>query len=365
MKGEDKKWFPALDGLRAIAAYCVLFDHFYPADSAWQHNFHFGRLGVDLFFILSGFLIVGRLLKIAKEAPRASRKQELALFYWRRALRIFPLYYGTILAMVALNYQPVTRELAWHLTYTSNIGSAFGIDFNNLGHFWSLCVEEQFYMFVPALLLFLPKQKSLHALLSLCALGVAAKVLIAVTAHDWNWATRPVTGNLEGLTYGAVLAYAWSGSRFSTKARTVAIGLMVPAAITLAALQIMRAQQGSAVYSNFFYISFVDLAMTLTFGPLVLYLIESKSMLSKAISVAPLRYLGRISYGTYVFHFMLIPFLPFFLSYLGIHVKWPWDTRVSFVGSVAITYVMAAASWHFFESPILRLKHQGVKTSTV
>ncbi len=125
---------------------------------------HFGRLGVVLFFCISGFLI-GRILiqhRLSYEKGAYTRSKALVDFYVRRGLRIFPLYFGVILVFCLIGYAPITNRIAWHLTYTSNYGEIFGIDMANAAHFWSLCVEEQFYLIVPFVILWTRAKVSLQ-----------------------------------------------------------------------------------------------------------------------------------------------------------------------------------------------------------
>jgi peptidoglycan/LPS O-acetylase OafA/YrhL len=153
--------YPELDGLRAVAAFAVLVGHLYPRSTWVVDGFHFGRFGVDLFFILSGFLIVNILLQGRAGIERGrSLAGQLKNFYVRRVLRIFPLYFGILLVFGVLRYGTVPSQFWWHATYTSNYGTAlYGINFGNFEHFWSLCVEEQFYLVIPLSVLALPPRK--------------------------------------------------------------------------------------------------------------------------------------------------------------------------------------------------------------
>src|SRR5262245_34719431 len=139
---------PQLDGLRALAVLGVLVCH--STDSEWAH---LGPFGVRLFFVISGFLIT-RILLEQRGAPVGS---VLRAFYWRRLGRIAPLYYVALIVYWSFGV-PGARELwPWLVTYTSNmVDPATPLGF--VGHFWSLAVEEQFYLVWPPLVLLLSRR---------------------------------------------------------------------------------------------------------------------------------------------------------------------------------------------------------------
>src|SRR5260221_3218564 len=192
---------PALDGLRGVAILMVLLNHFVPNRNyapshvmTWLSNAaQSGWAGVDLFFVLSGFLITGILIE-AKVSPRYFRN-----FYMRRVLRIFPLYYGALVLVFLLlpplhvfdwsSFRTVWQNQLWNWSYCTNVGMwcADGRGFSspqiNLGHFWTLAIEEHFYLAWPALVITLP----LRRLKSVCIAGVVlvpVARIVAVVALD-------------------------------------------------------------------------------------------------------------------------------------------------------------------------------------
>jgi peptidoglycan/LPS O-acetylase OafA/YrhL len=186
---------PGLDGIRGLAILLVMFSHFIVVGENHgdgTHPFHrlllSGYLGVDLFFVLSGFLITGILV------DARSRPHYFRTFYMRRALRIFPLYYG-LLAVAYLSVPLLSPEDAplltgadspwWYWLYASNIGMAVkgnwltSPTWFSLGHFWSLAVEEQFYMVWP-FVVFLTKTRWLYRL---CAVLVLSSPFVMAWLH--------------------------------------------------------------------------------------------------------------------------------------------------------------------------------------
>src|SRR5258708_7747412 len=140
---------PQLDSIRAFAILVVLIHHFLPVDKIIPTDFiTLGLIGVRLFFVLSGFLITGILLR-ARGEERALRQ-----FYYRRVLRIFPIYYLTLIIIFVVS--PYLRsEGAWLAAYATNYITPFK-SLEPAGHFWTLAVEEQFYLLWPFLMLLAP-----------------------------------------------------------------------------------------------------------------------------------------------------------------------------------------------------------------
>jgi peptidoglycan/LPS O-acetylase OafA/YrhL len=148
------RYFKQLDGLRFIAVFLVLIEHF--ATFAGQH-FSAGYYGVDLFFVISGFLITTILIRSNEPFGKAYKK-----FIGRRTIRIFPIYYLTILSLYIIGNKDVQQWMVYCITYTYNYAwTYFNIQVNPISHFWSLGVEEQFYLFWPFIILGLRKRTTL------------------------------------------------------------------------------------------------------------------------------------------------------------------------------------------------------------
>ncbi len=171
-----------LDSIRAIAVLLVIVEHWIPKANL-GHRIPYGELGVDMFFVLSGFLISGILLRNKNSVETCQKSMAMVLknFYVRRSLRIFPIYYLVILA--ALFFAPYTQTriqaaFPWYATYTSN-----WFMFTNgwdgiMSHLWSLAVEEQFYIIWPWLLLFVPKRWLPHLISSFIFIGVIGNYFV-------------------------------------------------------------------------------------------------------------------------------------------------------------------------------------------
>src|SRR4029078_7222796 len=163
---------PGLDGLRALAVLLVVVCHQYVLSLGW--------VGVQIFFVLSGYLIPGLLVR-DREQPLGSYLRD---FYGRRALRIFPLYYAVLAVLLlasvsGIQLSGVREALPFAATYTYNFWyAAHGTVSYLLTHFWSLCVEEQFYLFWPFVVYLCPPRYIRHLLMALILLGPIVRAVM-------------------------------------------------------------------------------------------------------------------------------------------------------------------------------------------
>lgn len=253
-----------LDGLRGIAIALVLLSH---TDAAW---FSGGQHGVDIFFVLSGYLIT-RLL------PGVS----LGEFWWRRMTRLVPALAVLVLAYFAL--MPVfgwpAKEGWLALTYTRNIALVEGGMGGHLLHTWSLASEAQFYLIWPLILPFIRRPSVL--LLLWIALTVARTVFLTTT-HDWAGAYFSPIFHSSGLVLGAACALA---PRLSGKWGLIgAAALLAP--LVAAPMGLPRLAAGTSI---------IEIATAL--------IILAPTRLTKVLTFKPLVWLGLISYGVYLWHF--------------------------------------------------------------
>jgi peptidoglycan/LPS O-acetylase OafA/YrhL len=310
--------YPQLDGLRAIAVALVILDHY------WNDNFLLGMLGVQLFFVLSGFLITQRLIAL-RGVPLA---EALKSFYIRRTLRIFPLYYATLAVLIAVNLPGARHYSLWLLLYATNIcvviHHAVG---TNLGHFWTLAVEEQFYLIWPCVMLTVPGRYLRGVILSVIGGAFLFRVANTMLLHHTLIATRftPLSC-MDALALGALLAL---GLEKDWK-QLSRIGLV--AALAVIATILFNRQGAEAGW----YIAELPaaLACVTAVGAAVR---EIQGPVGAALRSGVLRYLGRISYGIYILH------LP-----MHYYVRNSWI-------ALALTLTTAAISWHFLESPLVGL----------
>ncbi|HMB96310.1 MAG TPA: acyltransferase [Tepidisphaeraceae bacterium] len=347
--GAARAHIPQLDGLRGLAILGVMIVHFQGAQSPvggiarvmWLLG-NLGGTGVDLFFVLSGFLITGILLD-TKESPHFFRN-----FYMRRVLRIFPLYYGVLLAAFVILPRwtvlnaPSTNQL-WLWLYSSNIGiSLFGKQFSIFTHFWSLAIEEQFYLIWP-MLVFLLSQKSLMRLCIAIFVGAAlTRAIFVVAGSDPFYFTFCRT---DALAIGAYLAIA---VRSAEGLLDLAADAWILAGILLlifVPLYLLKSGGGDVAIQILKFSLYA-----IVYGALLLAAITSpgNSIISVALSGKPLMAMGKYSYGMYVYHMICLLLVQRFMPSLGRFT----DTAMA----MAITFVVAWLSWHLFEKQFLNLK---------
>jgi peptidoglycan/LPS O-acetylase OafA/YrhL len=318
---------PQLDGLRAVAVGCVMLAHFKP--DSFISLYVPLDLGVELFFVLSGFLITGILLR-GTPTPGF-----ILSFYIRRALRLFPLYYLVLGGLLIASHE-VRAAWVYYAFYGINFWVAENQRWGVATHFWSLAVEEQFYLIWPFCVLLLPRR----TLLLFCiALIVAAPVfrLAMIVIWDNPLAGLLLPGCIDQLACGALLAL----TRFpQLSVRQVFIGAISAAAATTcgwpAVDGVVAGTTRWSLALPFFYI-LVGAAARGVSGPV-----------GQALSHPVIRYLGRISYGIYVLHFIVLGAIMPYLSKVN-----PYLGGVIFG---LITVALSAVSWHFYETPINRAR---------
>ena len=344
---------PQLDALRALAALSVLVGHFILVSTRWHAAVPFTALGVLLFFVLSGFLITGILLDGRKQVEAGvSRFWMLRQFYIRRFLRIFPLYYAVVLAGRIAQVPGYTKGFGWNLAYLTNFYIASKARWiGPASHLWTLSVEEQFYLIWPWIVLFLPKRRLLPTFVGIVIFAVVYKVI--VTGWFWPWLNLAPFASLDCFGMGALLAIAQRREQEGDphlRRIVCTIGLWLGAPLLILAYVWHFPLRGAA-YQEWNLMSF---ALALLFTPLISRAAQGfTGVLGVLLTRRPILYLGGISYGIYIYHLPIKWVIGFKAS------KWisglPWFIPHSAVFLVA-TVLMAAFSWHFFESPINQLK---------
>lgn len=348
-----RSYYPALDGVRGLSILGVLLFHFYGHYHALAATLpkplayvcRLGQTGVDCFFVLSGFLITGILLDTRKQTHRARN------FYARRALRIFPIYFLTVLVVYGLfpgffGTRYLVPYQLWLWTYTQNIGTTFHWcpDF---GHFWSLAVEEQFYLVWPPLVWFLRTEKKVAALcLATIALALGTRGVFA--AFD-QFPAQFTLCRVDELAFGGLLAVI--GRRVTSRAQWTAATLGMVAIILLLAVPLYFLESGKG--SPLVQVVKFDMRAGLFAAAIAVVVgAASTTWWNRLLMVRPLVWCGHHSYAMYVFH-------PFIMSACE-KVPVPGSTVTADVGRMSlatvITLGMAWLSWRFVEAPFLKLK---------
>jgi peptidoglycan/LPS O-acetylase OafA/YrhL len=354
------KYIRALDGVRALAIILVMLFHFY-------FLIEVGWIGVQLFFVLSGYLITSILLDSKSDDLGGYLKR----FYWRRSLRIFPLYYAYLLLIAILyvaahvpqdfmskilylifynyNHYPLFHSLAHDVTFT---------------HFWSLSVEEQFYLFWPFVIFFLSRSQLRYLLTAIILIVPAFRFFM----FDWLVARqypmedigqiiyRMTASQIDGFAFGAAITVFKLNER-----PKIAFPLLWVSIILFLLLGFWNYQHTQGPLSSLGYpiggvtnyqhvwsytiINFLSVSLILVVisqykSRVVKWIFENDFMVS----------IGKVSYGMYVYHWA---FLAFYRKAIHYHIG---DRLISFLIYFFLTFVISWLSFRFFESHFIRLK---------
>lgn len=336
---------PSLDGLRAIAVLAVMSWHYVlPGVKG-------GFLGVDIFFVLSGFLIT----KLLVEEWNLTGRIHLGRFYLRRMLRLFPALF--LVLLVTLPFVPRIWTLQ-ALLYVTNWGILAGqLNSCAIMQLWSLSVEEQFYLVWPPLLLGLlalrtPRRVIVAVVVALAAAAAVFKIVAWHSIDDWSRFYFGSDARADELLVGCLLALFLSWSRLPGRAwfRLAVRIATVPAVLWLGYLIVE-----SAVYWRLYYREGgMTLVAVATAVVILQCLIAPIPGLRDLLASRPLVAIGRMSYGLYLWH------APVGWLTDARHYEWvPIMSRpVQFVVRVVLTFMVAGLSYHFLERPLLRLKHR-------
>jgi peptidoglycan/LPS O-acetylase OafA/YrhL len=316
---------------------------------------------VLLFFVLSGFLITGLLLRgrDAVTAGETSRGAVFRAFVARRALRIAPVYYLVVLLGWAVGYRPIANLVVWHLTYTGNIAlTYFHKPLAQATHLWSLCVEEQFYLLWPLVVLFAPVRRMALIAIGLVIYSFGHEAVGALQGRSFEQTHLVLQGCMDALGLGALLAIfshrdgeaGDSAQRFSFFAALFGAPLFFFA-------QGFRYQVGLRATERLEYRIPGDVGLALISVALVyLATTTGPSLLRRLLELGPVRYIGRISYGIYLYHLFLIPIGRQVARAYGVPQM---DRGLGmFLLYGAISIVLATVSWYAIEAPINRLKRK-------
>lgn len=361
-KSPAEGWYPGLDGVRGIAIFLVFTIHYVPRLLGYT-----GWTGVIIFFVLSGFLITGGLYDNRCEPHRFRN------FYIRRTLRIFPLFYFIWVCIFITafffheRWQPI---LALWPTYLGNyarfIAGTSAVDriwtsrfAFEIGHFWSLAVEEQFYLLWPLVVF---KVNDRRALIRICiavivfVLLLRSLLVLVLPAHliQLGFLYRMTFSQADAFLLGGLLALLMRGPaeaavvRWSGRLFVLAGSALVIAWLLNGGMHLVPIAENSRWVGAYGFT-----LLDLTAAGLILCSLNRESPLFRPLSFTPLRLLGRYSYGFYVYHVIIYqPLVGFVLN------RWRVPHALLFTADFFIILGISALSYHILEMPFLQLKRR-------
>lgn len=352
-----KSYMPGLDGLRALAVLAVLLYHISP------NQFIGGYIGVDLFFVISGFLITYRNLQ---NIQNPNKKFTLKNFWLRRARRLIPALVLVILVCVpigAIIYPDILvgafRQVAGALTYSTNWveiihGSNYFDQANPslFKNFWSLAVEEQFYIIWPPLLLLLLSRrlKNSQLITIVATIAVASMVLMGVLAAPDNY-TRVYYGtdtHCFGLAMGIIFAFIWNKEKGSLSKEWLSAQPWIPALAPVGLIGFILIVMLVPDTAAFTYPFGLVLGSLFSLFLVAAVIIRPDTLFTRIMELAPLRWLGVRSYGIYLWHWPMLVFGRILIpTAMGTVENVAVDVLFAF-----ISFIAADLSYRFVEEPM-------------
>ncbi len=355
------------DSLRAIAVLMVVVSHWFPNLSI--NKIGLGAIGVDIFFVLSGFLIT-RILIVEKinflnNPNNFSRLQAIKNFTIRRSLRIFPIYFTLLFLLIVFNKilpNSVSQDFAWYFLYLQNILFCINQSWpgGKLSHLWTLAVEEQFYLIWPWVILFISQKWLLIAIIISFILGIASTYFLPFYISGM-FAGLLATSCMHAFAAGGLLAYFnlfKNDYLIKKKYYIIVSSLLVLVYFSLSTIGFL----------NFVFDLRTSLSITMV-GLLTIIIINPNSFLSSFSLGNPLLvFIVRISYGVYLFH-NFIPlifnsFLHFMTKknvsflYLAYVYELKNQTILFYLICFILLLIISFISFHYFELPIRNLKNK-------
>ena len=347
--------YPALDGLRGLAILMIIFYHIF--DFLPLSNF--GWVGVDLFFVLSGFLITGILL------PKRNYPHYFGNFYVRRILRIFPIYYLSLIIFLFL--LPKIIEYPFSLNYFIANQWWFWLEFQNwlfiskpvgnnnfLNHFWSLALEEQFYLICPFIFLLIKKT---HRQITFILIILLLLLVLRLTVWHLNFVNISYINlyaftRIDGLCVGCLLAIFKYQGNFEMGKLNRVLGLFFLILIFL----FMPLTRVLFHLNLPYFASCVYPAMGIFWGGVLWAAVLGRNLVYRIFKNRVIGFIGRISYGLYIFHWPVHRLLLFKFEAAKNQQHPFWGSLLPAITSTTLTILIAVISYYCYERYFLRLK---------
>lgn len=345
-------FIPQLDSFRFVAVTLVIISHW--AQSSSINKIPNGNLGVTFFFVLSSFLITTNLLHFKKSIhlKELTITKALGAFYYRRTLRIFPLYFFVLFLLYFVAKEVFNGNFGWYLAYVPNfLLYKTQVWPEMLSHFWSLGVEEQFYIIWPLVIFFFPLEWFKYIFPGIAVLSVFCKFFFSLQSNSF-FTVLPISC-FDAFGIGATLAlFTYERSSYSWMT-SIKFHWMLAGAVVLSIICFIK-------FSFLF-----GLMVAIGSGLIILKCYEGiKGITGRVLNLPIFLYLGKISYGLYVYH----NFMPWLLRCISgterkyvLHIyiisfdqlKHPY---LAFLIEFVMLIAIASVSWYVLEKPLNNLK---------
>lgn len=323
-----------IDALRAIAVTAVMLSHWEPQ---WFKVINWGMLGVYLFFTISGYLITGILIK-----QESSGGIKVADFYIKRALRIWPIYF-IALVILYFGWTEFDRgHILWQALFASNILSGMEGKIVFPAHFWSIAVEQQFYLLWPFVIIFFRKRLALLCV-AMIVIGPLSRWYFYEFVRNIQLSAFSLTSNIDFIAAGALLALSENRAAAFSKLIIDAIGF-----VSIGIVMIIILSTGRLHETSLWWVDTCVAALSVW----LLSWLSRNEVGRRMISNPAAMYLGKISYGIYIYHLMIGYYIA---DKIGARLN-----QLEYIGICFFTTIAVASfSWHFIERPILSFKKSG------
>ena len=350
-------YHPHLDGLRALAILGILFEHF---DLPLPLMFRCGPLSVRFFFVLTGYFITMSLWRVRREMTNSDEGfLPLGRYYLARLLRTGPPFYLSLVIGALFGIEEVRTNFIWLATFQANNYIAWlGYWPDAISHYWSLAVQEQFYFLWPIVVLALPKRWFLPLMTAFIIFGLGFRIVCILenTTTLARWVT--LLGCIDSFAVGALIAYMKESKILERMWRSKTLVFAMPliaCACFFLGRALMTLPEDNIWLATTESVDAIFLAWVLSVS-----LVGMKGRYARLLSWAPLVYLGKISYGIYVYHVFIIVLVSPLLVPLGMSEDHNAFGRIAIL--LVLTVTASSLSWHWLEQPFLAWKN-AMKTS--
>lgn len=356
------KYIHRLDLIRLLAITAVILQHYFPNSAL--NIFPNAKFGVILFFVLSGYLISYILLGYKKKinSKKISLKQSLKIFYARRTIRIFPLYYMALLFLLLFNFSNISEKFGWYAFYSSNIFSYLQQSWDgNIGPFWSLAVEEQFYLIWPFVILLLPIKKffKFSVLLIFLAPFIRLGYLLYAQYSFDNFLPElshiMPFASIDSFALGAVLAIL---KKYKLKLSSLKVSVILFFSSLILVFVVSEFHHTHPIL----YIIILPLILSFLSFSLIDFTLRADKFETFKFE-KPFMFLGKISYGLYVYHCFIWSIWAIFKVLFA--KVFPNNNSLTYFENlfenksylwILLLVICATLSWYLIEKPINNLK---------